>query len=93
MLGPAEFEDMRLDLVAAEQARLYDVAFASLNRHWSKQGATSVGSVSRICELVYERAAERPHTEWKAVVSEATDEAGFHVHWDGDDVVALEARV
>ena len=48
MLGAAEFEDMRLDLVAAEQARLYDVAFASLNRYWSSRGATSVGSVTRI---------------------------------------------
>jgi len=92
MLGPAEFEDMRLDLVAAEQARLYDVAFASLNRYWTSRGATSVGSVARICELVYERAAERHPSDWKAVVSEAATEAGFLVRWSGDEVVSLEAR-
>ncbi|MHC2088966.1 hypothetical protein [Methylobacterium sp. CM6244] len=92
MLGPAEFEDMRLDIVAAEQARLYDVAYASLNRHWTSRGATSVGSITRICELVYARAAERPQSDWKAVVSEATAEAGFHVRWNGDEVIALDAR-
>lgn len=48
MLGPAEFEDIRLDLLAAEQACLYDVAFASLNSYWTSRGATSVGSVTRI---------------------------------------------
>ncbi|MCJ2035571.1 hypothetical protein [Methylobacterium sp. J-068] len=92
MLGAAEFEDMRLDLAAAEQAALYDVAFASLNRHWSARGATSVGSVTRICELVHVHAADRPQSDWKAVVAEATNEAGFHVRWDGDEVASLEAR-
>ncbi len=92
MLGPAEFEDMRLDIAAAERARLYDVAFASLNRHWSARGATSAGSVARICELVHEHAADRPHSDWKAVVVEATGEAGFHILWNGDEVASLEAR-
>ena len=92
MLGPAEFEDMRLDLLAAEHARLYDVAFASLNRYWTCRGATSVGSVTRICELIYERAAERLPSDWKAIVSESTAEAGFQVRWQGDEVVSLEAR-
>ncbi|KQT83722.1 hypothetical protein ASG51_16425 [Methylobacterium sp. Leaf465] len=92
MLRPAEFEDMRLDFLAAEQARLYDVAFASLNRYWTSRGATSVGSVTRICELVYERAAERHPSDWKAIVSEATAEAGFQVRWHGDEVVSLEAK-
>ena len=32
MLGPAEFEDMRMDLAVAERAALYDVFFASLKR-------------------------------------------------------------
>lgn len=92
MIGPAELEDMRLDTAAAEQARLYDVALGTLNRHWARRGAASVGSVSRICDLVFERAAERPASDWKAVVSEATDEAGFLVRWEGDEVVLLEAR-
>ncbi|MCJ2040876.1 hypothetical protein MKK55_18260 [Methylobacterium sp. J-059] len=92
MIGPAELEDMRLDIAAAEQAKLYDVASATLNRHWARRGATSVGAVSRICDLVFERAAERPASDWKAVISEATDEAGFLVRWDGDEVVLLEAR-
>jgi hypothetical protein len=92
MLGPAEFEDMRLDIAAAERERLYDVALATLNRHWANRGATSVGSVSRICDLVFQRAVDRPSSEWKAVVLEATDAAGFCVKWDGDEVVSLEAR-
>lgn len=92
MIGPAEFEDMRLDLAAAEQVRLYDVALAALNRHWVSRGATSSGSVSRICDLVFERAADRPSSDWKAVVSEATGAAGFGVRWNGDEVAALEAQ-
>lgn len=92
MIGPAEFEDMRLDLAAAEQERLCDVAVASLNRHWADRGVASDGSVSRIRDLVFERAVDRPSSDWKAVVAEATDEAGFRVRWDGDEVASLEAR-
>ena len=93
MIGPAEIEDMRLDLVAfQEQARLYDAALAPLNRHWTSRGATSVGSISRICDLVFARAADRPDADWKAVVSEAVDEAGFGILWDGDEVTSLKAR-
>lgn len=92
MIGAAELEDMRLDIAAAEQARLYDAALATLNRHWANRGATSVGSVSRICDLVYERAADRPCSDWKVVLAEATDEAGFRLEWDGDEVASLEAR-
>jgi len=93
MIGPAEIEDMRLDLVAFEdQARLYDAAMAPLNRHWTNRGATSVGSVSRICASVFARSSDRPLAEWKAVLAEAVEEAGFGILWDGDEVSALEAR-
>lgn len=93
MIGPAEIEDMRLDLAAAEErAKLYDAALRPLNRHWSNRGAASVGSVSSICDLVFARAADRPLADWKAVVSEAVGEAGFGISWDGDEVASLVAR-
>lgn len=92
MIGPAEIEDMRLDQLAADQqAELYDIALASLNRHWAKRGAASIGSIARVCDLVFARAADRPAADWRAVVDEAVDEAGFRVRWDGDEVVSLEA--
>lgn len=93
MIGAAEIEDMRLDLEAREdQARLCDAAMAPLNRHWATRGATSVGTVSRICAGVFARSADRPVTDWKTVVAEAVGEAGFGVTWNGDEVTSLEAR-
>jgi len=93
MIGPAEIEDMRLDLMASdERARLYDAALAPLNRHWAERGAASVGSVTRICDLVYSRAEDRLLVDWKAVVTEAVEEAGFGIVWNGDAVASLEAR-
>jgi hypothetical protein len=90
MIGPAEIEDMRLDLVAfQDQARLYDIALAPLHRHWARRGGASVGSVTRICDLVFARAADRPLADWKDVVSEALHEAGYGVVWDGDEVTSL----
>jgi hypothetical protein len=93
MIGPAEIEDMRMDFVAAQdQARLYDAALAPLNRHWARRGAASVGTVSRICDLVYARAVDRPLSDWKAVVSEAVSEAGYGILWNGDEVTSLQAH-
>lgn len=93
MIGPAEIEDMRLDLLAVEeQARLYDAALAPLNRHWAHRGAASEGSVARICDLVFAHSADRSPEAWKAVASQAVGEAGFCIVWDGDEVTALEAR-
>lgn len=93
MIGPAEIEDMRLVLLASdERARLYNAALAPLNRHWERRGAASVGSVSRICELVFARAEDRPFAEWKAVVTEAVEQAGFGIVWNGDAVASLESR-
>ncbi|WP_345821884.1 hypothetical protein ABC766_08970 [Methylobacterium fujisawaense] len=93
MIGPAEIEDMRLVLLASdERARLYDAALAPLNRHWERRGAASVGSVSQICELVFARAEDRPFAEWKAVVTEAVEQAGFGIVWNGDAVASLESR-
>lgn len=94
MIGPAEIEDMRLDLVAfQEQAMLYDVALAPLHRHWARRGGPSEGAVTRICDLVFAKAAYRPVADWKAVVCEAVEEAGYGVFWNGDEVVSLEARL
>ncbi len=94
MIGPAEIEDMRLDLLAMDaRARLYDAALIPLNRHWAERGAASVGSVGRICERVFARSEDRPLTDWKAVVTEAVAEAGFGIVWNGDAVASLEARL
>ncbi|KQP89007.1 hypothetical protein ASF60_19895 [Methylobacterium sp. Leaf113] len=94
MIGPAEIEDMRLDLVAfQEQAMLYDVALAPLHRHWARRGGPSVGAVKRICDLVFAKAADRSVSDWKAVASEAVEEAGYSVLWDGDEVALLKARL
>lgn len=93
MIGPAEIEDMRLDLLAMdERVRLYDAALVPLNRHWEERGAASVGSVTRICELVFARAEDRPLADWKAVVTEAVEQAGFGIVWNGDTVACLEAH-
>jgi hypothetical protein len=93
MIGPAEIEDMRLDLLAMdERARLYDAALVLLNRHWEERGAASIGSVTRICELVFARAEDRPLVDWKAVVTEAVEQAGFGIVWNGDAVASLEAH-
>lgn len=93
MIGPAEIEDMRLDLLAMdERARLYDAALVPLNRHWEKRGAASVGSVTRICELVFTRAEDRPQADWKAVVTEAVELAGYGIVWNGDAIAILEVR-
>jgi len=93
MIGPAEIEDMRLDLVAFhEQARLYDAALAPLHRHWARRGGTSVGSVTRICDLAFARAADRPFSDWKAVASGAACEAGYGILWDGDEVTAIQTH-
>jgi hypothetical protein len=93
MIGPVEIEDMRLGLLASdERARLYDVALAPLNRHWAERGAASVGNVSRICALIFARAEARPLADWKAVVTEAVEEAGYGIVWNGDAVASLETR-
>jgi hypothetical protein len=92
MTGPAEIEDMRQDLLAQDvRARLYDAALVPLNRHWVERGAASVGSVTRICDLVFVRAGDRPVTDWKAVATEAVEEAGFGIVWNGDAVASLKA--
>lgn len=94
MIGLAEIEDMRLDLVAfQEQAMLYDVALAPLHRHWARRGGPSVGVVTRICDLVFAKAADRPISDWKAVVCEAVEDAGYGILWNGDEVTSLEARL
>ncbi|GEP08064.1 hypothetical protein [Methylobacterium oxalidis] len=89
MIGPAEMEDMRLDLMNAEQAALYDAAIAPLSRHWSRRGAPSVGTVSRVCALVFEQASGRRVTDWKAVLIEALSRGGYYVEWQKDDVTAF----
>jgi hypothetical protein len=92
MIGPAEIEDMLLDIAAAErQARLYDAAMAPLNRHWARRGAASAGSVSRICAFVHAKAGEGSGDGWREVASKATAEAGYRLDWNGDEVAALEA--
>ena len=94
MIGPAEIEDMRLDLVAfQEQAMLYDVALAPLHRHWARRGGPSERAVTRICDLVFAKAAHRPASDWKAIASEAVEEAGYGIRWNGDEVVSLEASL
>ena len=93
MIGPAEIEDMRLDLVASqERAMLYDIALAPLHRHWVRRVGPSEGAVTRICDLVFAKADERTVADWKVVVSEAVEEAGYGLLWEGDEVIALEAR-
>ena len=47
MLGPAEFEDMRMDLAVAERAALYDVFFASLKRS-AKSSKASCGMMTTV---------------------------------------------
>ncbi|GJE40845.1 hypothetical protein [Methylobacterium soli] len=84
MIGPAEIEDMRLDLVAFEdQARPCDAAMGPLNRHRTNRGATSAGSISRIRAGVFARAAEPPITDRKAV-----GDAGFGIPWGRDEVAS-----
>ena len=93
MIGPAEIDDMRLDLLAMnERARVYDAALIPLNRHWAERGAASVGSVSQICERVFARVEDRPLSDWKGVATEAVADAGYGIVWNGDAVASLEAH-
>ena len=92
MIGPAEIEDMRLDMLASERrGQVYDAVMAPLGRHWARRGSASVGSVERICALVYERSDGRCPSEWREVATEATRQAGYGIVWDGDEVAVLEA--
>ena len=90
MIGPAEFEDIRLDLADAERERRHDAALAALDRYQATGGMASVEVVSRIRNLVVVPAAGRSAPDWKGLVSDAAGEAGYRVRWNGDEVAALE---
>lgn len=51
-----------------------------------------VGNVSRICALVFARAEARTLADWRAVVTQSVEEAGYGIVWNGDAVASLETR-